>query len=98
MMPHRMIVLEIWNVLSLLFQFFRSIKGIVRGAIFYQLFCILAVDRFALALAVWSKIAAVLGAFIGFKPAPTEGLINILFSAGHKARLVGVFDPYYKIA
>jgi len=39
-----------------------------------------------------------LGVFVGFKPAPAEGVDNIFFRAGYKAVLIGVFDPEDEVA
>jgi hypothetical protein len=79
-------------------QFGRSIEGIVGIPLFDQFLCVGPIGRFSFALAVGTEGAAVLYAFIGFEPAPTQAIENIFFRSGHISALVGVFDPDNEIA
>ncbi len=61
-------------------------------AICDKLFRVLAVDRFAFALAIGAYRATGLRAFIRHQAAPPEAVHDVCFRTGHESGLIGVFD------
>ena len=69
-----------------------TVESIVCPAVAQQLVGILAVEGFAVALAVGAVVATNVDAFVELDAEPVEGFDNIVLGAGDKACLVGVLD------
>ena len=84
--------------LALGIEGFGFIESIVCPAVTNQLFGILAIHGFAVALAVGAVVAADMDTFVEFDAQPVEGFDNIVFGTGDKAGLVGVLNSQNHVA
>ena len=80
------------------FQIFRGVKCIVCIAGIDQLFGILVIEVFSLALPVWGIGAALCRTFIRCKAAPLQAFCYIVLCSSHKSGLVGIFNTQHEVA
>ena len=74
------------------------VEGVVSPALADELFGILAVHGFAVALAVRAVGTSDMDTFVELDAEPCEGLDDVVFGAWHEAGLVGILDAENHLA
>src|SRR5690554_756439 len=75
-----------------LIKLFSRIESIIGISASNELFCILSVKWFAVALSVWSKFFVFPDGFIRWNSQPFQSFKNILFGSFYKTGLIRIFD------